>query len=155
MLKKQISFKEKIEILKTIKNILSYKPLLSREGGLNFILENLFSLSIMFAWFGIEGIISNTMSNQSLIVPMIFITLFLALLFLQSFLDDYVTYIIRMNYKHASFTKLYSASKNLAMQIVADIGGGGVSEKIGQLLLEQAITEINGIITKLPTKKQN
>lgn len=151
--KKQISFKQKIGILKTLKNVLSYKPLLSREGGLNFVLENLFSLSIMFAWFGIEGIISNIMSNQSLIVPMIFITLFLALLFLQSFLDDYVTHIIRMNYERASFTKLYSASRNLAIQIVADIGGGGVSEKMGQLLLEQAIAEINNIITKLPTKK--
>ena len=88
--RKQITFAQKTKILKTLKNISSYKSLLSRDGLLNFVLENLFSLSVMFAWFGIEGMISNIMFGASLIVPFILNALFLALLILQSFLDDYV-----------------------------------------------------------------
>ena len=144
--RKQITFAQKTKILKTLKNISSYKSLLSRDGLLNFVLENLFSLSVMFAWFGIEGMISNIMFGASLIVPFILNALFLALLILQSFLDDYVADRIRTKYKKASFSKLCSASKTLTMQIIADIGGGGNSDKMGQLLLEQVIEEISKII---------
>ena len=154
VIKKQISEEQKTKILNTLKGIASYQPLLSREGGLNFILENIFSIGVMFAWFGIEGIISNLMSGETLIVPMIFNALFLALLILQSFLDDYIAQQIRLKYKNTAFSKLCVAGKSLAMQIVADIGGGGSSDKMGQLLLEQTIEEIEKImkISQSPKK---
>ena len=153
--KKKINFFQKIKILKTLKNISSYKLIFSKDGLLNFTLENLFSLSVMFAWFGIEGMISNIMLGVSLTVPIILNALFLALLILQSFLDDYVAQRIRIKYKKTSFSKLCTASKTLTMQIISDIGGGGNSDKMGKILLEQIIEEISKImeISKNKTKK--
>ena len=151
---KKITENQRQRILRSLKNISCYQSLLSREGGLNFVLENIFSISVMFAWFGLEGIISNLMSGETLIVPIIFIALFLALLILQSFLDDYITHQLRVKYKKNCFQHLHSISRTLTMQIIADIGGSGNSDKMGQLLLEQTIKEIDKII-EISAKNSN
>ena len=100
----------------------------------------------MFAWFGIEGVISSVMSGESLVVPVIFIFLFLSLLILHSFLDDYIAQQTRLMHGKTSFSRLRGINRILAMQIVADIGGGGNSYKMGQLLLEQVVYDIEKII---------
>ena len=69
---------QKEEIMTMLKQLSIYKPLTSYVGFIAFVLDNIFSLSIMFAWFGIEGVISSTMSGASLVVPVIFIFLFLS-----------------------------------------------------------------------------
>ena len=142
----QITTFQKDKILTTLKGIFAYQPIVTRDGLVNFVLENIFALGIMFAWFGIEGIIANTMSGETLVVPMIFNALFLALLILQSFLDEYIAQQVRYKYKKTSFGKLCRASKILAMQIVADIGGGGNSDKMGRLLLDRVVEEIGEIM---------
>jgi len=144
--KKQINYNQKKKIIKTIENISAYQPIQTKDGFLNFIMENLFSFSVMFAWFGIEGVISNTMHGETLIVPIIFNLLFLALLMLHSFLDDYIAQQMRLKYKNKTFSNLCKTSKILITQLVSDIGGGGSSDKIGQLLLEQTIEDIGNII---------
>ena len=143
---KKITLTQKEEIMTMLKQLSTYKPLTSYAGFINFVLDNIFSLSIMFAWFGIEGVISNTMSGESLVVPVIFIFLFLSLLILHSFLDDYIAQQTRLMHRKTSFSKLCSINRILAMQIVADIGGGGNSDKMGQLLLEQVVYDIEKII---------
>ena len=143
---KKITLMQKEEIMTMLKQLSIYKPLTSYVGFIAFVLDNIFSLSIMFAWFGIEGVISNTMSGESLVVPVIFIFLFLSLLILHSFLDDYIAQQTRLMHGKTSFSRLRGINRILAMQIVADIGGGGNSDKMGQLLLEQVVYDIEKII---------
>lgn len=143
---KSINYKQKSKIIKTIEEVSAYQPIQTKDGFLNFIMENLFSFAVMFAWFGIEGFISNTMHGETLTVPIIFNLLFLALLILHSFLDDYIAQQMKLKYKKQTFSNLCKTSKKLITQLVSDIGGGGSSDKIGQLLLEQTIEDIGKII---------
>lgn len=154
VLKKRITIEQKKRIAHTLSKISIYKPLSSQEGCLNFILENIFSISVMFAWFGLEDMVTGIMAGKTLVVATIYMILFFALLILQSFLDDYITHQVRVKYKNNSVNNLCSISRILTMQIVADVGGGGSSDKMGQLLLEQTIDKIENII-KLSNSKKN
>ena len=145
---KKITLIQKNKILETIKDIKSYKKLTTKEGFLNFIMENIFSISVMFAYFGIEGIIGNIMDGVAITVPVIFVVLFLALLILESFLDDYIANNTKTKRKNSKFSKLYGGNKKLMMQLIEDVGGGSSSsEKIGQILLEEIIEDIAEIMS--------
>ena len=150
---KQISSLQKKKILFTIKDITSYQSLFTREGFLHFLMENIFSVGVMFSWFGIEGIISNVMHGETLIVPVLFIILFFATLILESFLDDFIAESKRSTRKFSSMQNgFYDYNKQLIMQLVEDIGGGGSSsENLGRLLLEDTIEDIAEIMN-LPRK---
>lgn len=150
---KQISSLQKKKILFTIKDITSYQSLFTREGFLHFLMENIFSVGVMFSWFGIEGIISNVMHGETLIVPILFIILFFATLILESFLDDFIAESKRSTRKFSSMQNgFYDYNKQLIMQLVEDIGGGGSSsENLGRLLLEDTIEDIAEIMN-LPRK---
>lgn len=145
---KQISSLQKKKILFTIKDITNYQSLFTREGFLHFLMENIFSIGVMFSWFGIEGIISNVMHGETLIVPILFIILFFATLILESFLDDFIAESKRSMRKMSSINnKFYDYNKQLIMQLVEDIGGGGSSsENLGRLLLEDTIEDIAEIM---------
>ncbi|MBQ7552364.1 MAG: hypothetical protein IJT15_02865 [Rickettsiales bacterium] len=145
---KQISSLQKKKILFTIKDITNYQSLFTKEGFLHFLMENIFSIGVMFSWFGIEGIISNVMHGETLIVPILFIILFFATLILESFLDDFIAENKRSMKKMSSINnKFYDYNKQLIMQLVEDIGGGGSSsENLGRLLLEDTIEDIAEIM---------
>ena len=145
---KQISSLQKKKILFTIKDITSYQSLFTRDGFLHFLMENIFSIGVMFSWFGIEGIISNVMHKETLIVPILFIILFFATLILESFLDDFIAENKRSVRKNSSINnRFYTYNKQLIMQLVEDIGGGGSSsENLGRLLLEDTIEDIAEIM---------
>ena len=144
--KRKITSMQKKKIFTIVKNLSSYQGLLKKEGFLNFLMANLFEFGVMFSWFGIEGFIDNVLCGITLIVPMIYIALFFAFLCLQGFLDDYIAQQLALKTKRKSFNNLCYASKTLMVQLVEDIGGGGNSDKIGQLLLEQTIEDIGAII---------
>ena len=143
---KKITHYQKKKIFAIIKNLSSYQSFSQKEGFLNFLMANMFEFGVMFSWFGIEGFIDNIICNITLIVPMIYIALFFAFLCLQGFLDDYIAQQLSLKAKRKSFNNLCYASKTLMVQLVEDIGGGGNSDKIGQLLLEQTIEDIGAII---------
>ena len=132
----------------TIKDITSYQSLFTREGFLHFLMENIFSIGVMFSWFGIEGIISNVMHKETLIVPILFIILFFFFFLLESFLDDFIVENKRSMRKNSSINnRFYTYNKQLIMQLVEDIGGGGSSsENLGRLLLEDTIEDIAEIM---------
>ena len=153
---KQISLLQKRRILFTIKDVTNYKSLFTKEGCLQFLMENIFSIGVMFSWFGIEGIISNVMHKETLVVPMIFIILFFATLILESFLDDFIAENKRKMRKMSSINnRFYVYHKQLIMQLVEDIGGGGSSsENLGRLLLEDTIEDIAEIMN-MPRRPMN
>lgn len=144
---KQITYLQKKKILSTIKDVSSYQSIFSISGFLHFLMENIFSISVMFAYFGIEGVIGNTMTHRTLTVPVIFIILFIALLIVEKFLDDYIAHNTRKKRNNSNANRIYTADKTLMMQLLEDIGGGGSSsEKLGQLLLEDTIDDIAEIM---------
>lgn len=152
--KKKINLSQKSKIINILDDIYCYKTITTKDGFMNFLLEAIYVSSMMFAYFGVEGLISNVLTNTTLIVPVIFIMLFLALLFFESFLDDYIAQQIRSNYKEKKLNTLYSNNKKLIMQLIEDIGGGGSSsEKIGQILLEDTIDDITEIMNIYANKK--
>lgn len=149
---KQISSLQKRKILFTIKDITSYQSLFTKEGFLHFLMENIFSIGVMFSWFGIEGIISNVMHGETLIVPILFIILFFATLILESFLDDFIAEQKKVGRKNSTINRFGDYNKQLIMQLVEDIGGGGSSsENLGRLLLEDTIEDIAEIMN-MPRK---
>ena len=152
---KKITTIQKEKIFKTIQNVASYQTLTSKTGILQFVMENIFSISVMFAYFGIEGIIGNILTNETLIVPVIFVVLFLALLIIRSFLDDYLSDQMKYRQRHKKINTLWNGNKTILMQLVEDIGGGSSnSDKIGQIVLEETIDDITKIIN-ISGKKPN
>ena len=88
------------------------------------------------------------MHKETLIVPILFIILFFATLILESFLDDFIAENKRSVRKNSSINnRFYTYNKQLIMQLVEDIGGGGSSsENLGRLLLEDTIEDIAEIM---------
>ena len=145
---------QKEKIFQTIQNVSSYQTLTSKTGILQFVMENIFSISVMFAYFGIEGIIGNILTHETLIVPVIFVILFLALLIIRSFLDDYLSDQMKYKQRRKKINTLWNGNKTILMQLVEDIGGGSSnSDKIGQIVLEETIDDITKIINISGKKK--
>ena len=115
---------------------------------LQFIMTNLFGIGVVFAYFGIEGFIANAMNGQTLVVPAIFVLCFLIVLIVESFLDDYLSNEIKKNNNIDISNKgLYGKNKTLLMLIMRNVGGGGsLSMKFSELLIEDAIDDIYEIL---------
>ena len=149
----KISDVQRKKILQTIKDVSSYKSIFSYDGMLRFVMSNVFSIGVMFAYFGIEGIISNVISGQTLIVPTIFLIFFFVSLILESFLDDYITKIKRKHKSMVDVHKIYGESTTLMTTLLSDIGGGGsASEKMGQIILEDTVEDLCEIM-QISTEK--
>ena len=111
-------------------------------------MENIFGMSVMFAYFGFEGIIDNLINGNRIVVPMIFVMLFVALLILEDLLDDYLGYRIRAERFHSqSNQRIHGAKRTLMMQILQDAGcGSSSSDDLCQIALEDIIDDIGEII---------
>jgi hypothetical protein len=137
--------KQKIKFI--IKDVLIYKSIFTKEGLLQFCMANFFSIGVIFAYFGIEGIIANLLNSKRIIVPIIFILLFLVLLIFESFLDDYLAQKIRKNKINNHIRGLYGHNKTILMLILRNLGGGGsMSVNLSQLLIEDALEDICEIL---------
>ena len=125
-----------------------YKSFFSVDGFLHFLMENIFGMSVMFAYFGFEGIIDNLINGNRIVVPMIFVMLFVALLILEDLLDDYLGYRIRAERFHSqSNQRIHGAKRTLMMQILQDAGcGSSSSDDLCQIALEDIIDDIGEII---------
>jgi hypothetical protein len=148
----RITVSQTEKIHRVLDGVLIHKTIFSREGFLQFLMTNLFSVGVIFAYFGIEGVIMNTLQDKNIVVPCIFIFLFVLLLTLESFLDDYLSDKIRNNRRlktqHVHFNNMYGPNRKLLMLILRNLGGGGsLSAKLSQLLVEDAVDDIYEILT--------
>ena len=152
---KKISSTQKENLINIIKNISSYQTFLTKDGILNFIMENLFSFAVMFAWFGFEGLISNTMRGEVIIIPIIYLMLFFALITLQSFIDEYIAHQMNLKDKSRTFRRLYNTNNTILAQLISDISNCvGDSEKIGEITIIKSIESLNIIYNKCHNLKK-
>lgn len=137
------------QIDKVLDDVLIYKSFFSMEGFLQFAMTNLFAIGVVLAYFGIEGLILGFMQNKDKTIPIIYIMSFLIILILESFLDEYLVSKIREKAKKNT-NRIISdrpSNKNLLMLILRNLGGGSsLSEKIAELLVEDAVDDIYEIL---------
>ena len=145
---KQITYVQRKKIFNAVSDMSYYKSFFSVDGFLHFLMENIFGMSVMFAYFGFEGIIDNLINGNRIVVPMIFVMLFVALLILEDLLDDYLGYRIRAERFHSqSNQRIHGAKRTLMMQILQDAGcGSSSSDDLCQIALEDIIDDIGEII---------
>ena len=141
--------KNKLEHI--LKNANSYQPLWTKNGFCTFLLDNFFSISVIFAYFGIEGLIANFLNNETKVVSIIFIGLFFLFMWFESLLDAYITSTLRRSHKLKKTGKQYSVHKKLLSQIIEDIGGGSPSDDFGDFIINETYDDIVEITQLLDT----
>ena len=144
--------KKKLEHI--LKNANSYQPLWTKNGFCTFLLDNFFSISVIFAYFGIEGLIANFLNNETKVVSIIFIGLFFVFMWFESLLDAYITSTLKHTNQVKKTTKQYSVHKKLLSQIIEDIGGGSPSDDFGDFIINETYDDIVEI-TKLLDENYN
>ena len=145
----EVTFSQKHKIKSVLNDVLMYKNIFTKEGLLQFVMANLFNISVICAYFAIEEFISQRLEGVFSIVPIIFIMLFFFILTIESFLDDYLVHKIknenRINHNNIKYNNI--SNKNLLTLILRNLGGGGsLSFKLSQLLVEDAIDDIYEIL---------
>ena len=141
--------KKKLENI--LKNANSYQPLWTKNGLCTFLLDNFFSISVIFAYFGIEGLIANFLNNETKVVSIIFIGLFFIFMWFESLLDAYITSTLKHQSKIKKTNKQYSVHKKLLSQIIEDIGGGSPSDDFGDFIINETYDDIVEITQLLDT----
>lgn len=154
---RKITAVQRNKMVAILKNAIKYKPVWTKDGFCLFLLENFFSIGVMFAYFGIEGLIANFINGETKIVSCIFLCLFLLFMELESLLDEYITKTIRHpKYNNTKNTKTkYTAGKTLMMQIIEDIGGGSTSDDFGEMIINETFEDIEEIMSVFGDKKSD
>ena len=156
---RKITAIQRNKMVAILKNAIKYKPIWTKDGFCLFLLENFFSIGVMFAYFGIEGLIANFINGETKIVSCIFLCLFLLFMELESILDEYITKTIKhQNYKNIKTKNnknKYTAGKTLMMQIIEDIGGGSTSDDFGEMIINETFEDIEEIMDVFGDAKKN
>lgn len=167
-----ITEEQKKKIYKILDDVLVHKSIFSLEGFLQFIMLNLFCIDIILAYFGIEGFIICIMQNRSPDVYFIYMMLFVVILIIESFLDDFLSHklkqrqikvkILKRGKDHSINFRQQTSNKHLLAVILRNLGGGGsMSDKMSKLIVEESVEDIREIlhissaVTKVAKKPYN
>lgn len=146
-----------IKISKVIQDVITCKSIFTIEGFLQFAMLNLFSFGTMMLYFSIEALIIGFMdvgyTKLSMYkVPGLYGMMFMLVLYLESIIDNYLAKKIRRERNAYGF---YDKNKELLMTILMNVGGGGtLSQKLGQMLLEDTIEDISEILKIAESKER-
>lgn len=153
---RKITAIQRNKMVAILKNAIKYKPIWTKDGFCLFLLENFFSIGVMFAYFGIEGLIANFINGETKIVSCIFLGLFLLFMELESLLDEYITKTIRQsNYNNKNKRNKHTAGRTLLMQIIEDIGGGSSSDDFGEMIINETFEDIEEIMSVFGNGNKN
>ena len=157
-----ITASQKTKIWNIAKDNTRYAPLWSKDGLCLFFMENLYCFSIIFAFFGGEGLINMSLNGMPRIVPILHLCFAVLCLFAEAKFDKYFAKKMRKKYKIENVKMFYGANKEITAKLIADITGDSSSKNLMNLHLEcmlEDITDIldvskekNGVIKKIGRK---
>jgi hypothetical protein len=141
-----ITVGQKTKILDIVKNTSRYAPLWSRDGFCLFFMENLYCFSIIFAFFGGEGLINASLNGLPKIVPILHLCFAVLCLFFEAKFDKYFAKKMREKYKMNNVKMFYGANKEITAKLIADITGDSSSKNLMNLHLESMLEDITDIL---------
>lgn len=141
-----ITANQKTKIWDIVKDTARYAPLWSRDGFCLFFMENLYCFSIIFAFFGGEGLINASLNGLPKIVPILHLCFAVLCLVFESIFDKYFAKKMRKKYKMNNVRMFYGANKQITAKLVADITGDSSSKNMMNLHLESMLEDITDIL---------
>ena len=141
-----ITAKQKVKIWNIVKDNARYAPLWSKDGLCLFFMENLYCFSIIFAFFGGEGLINMSLNGMPRIVPILHLCFAVSCLFLEAQFDKYFANKMRKKYKMDNVKMFYGANKQITAKLIADITGDSSSKNLMNLHLESMLEDITDIL---------
>jgi len=129
-----------------VKDNSRYAPLWSKSGMLLFLMENIYCISIIFAFFGGEGLINACLNGTEKIMSILHLCFAFGCLLLEAQLDKYLAKKIRKKYKMNNMKIFYGANKQITTQLIADITGDSSSNNLMNLHLESMLEDITDIL---------
>ena len=141
-----ITLRQKEKILDIVKDTARYAPLWSRDGLCLFFMENLYCFSIIFAFFGGEGLINASLNNLPKIVPILHLFFAVLCLIFEAKFDKYFAQKMRKKYKINNVKMFYGANKQITAKLIADTTGDSSSKNLMNLHLESMLEDITDIL---------
>lgn len=129
-----------------VKDNSRYAPLWSKSGLLLFLMENIYCISIIFAFFGGEGLINACLNGTEKIMSILHLCFAFSCLLVEAQLDKYLAKRIRKKYKMNNMKIFYGANKQITTQLIADITGDSSSNNLMNLHLESMLEDITDIL---------
>ena len=152
--KGNITASQKKKIWSIVKDNARYAPLWSRDGLCLFFMENLYCFSIIFAFFGGEGLINMSLNGMPRIVPILHLCFAVLCLILEAQFDKYFAEKMRKKYKMENVKMFYGANKQITTKLIADITGDSSSKNLMNLHMESMLEDITDILD-LSNEKQD
>ena len=137
-----------------VKDNSRYAPLWSKSGMLLFLMENIYCMSIIFAFFGGEGLINACLNGTEKAMSILHLCFASGCLILESQLDKYIAKRIRRKYKMGNMKIFYGANKQITTQLIADITGDSSSNNLMNLHLESMLEDITEILDVSSKKEE-
>ena len=137
-----------------IKDNSRYAPLWTKAGIMLFLMENLYCLSIIFAFFGGEGLINACLNGTEKAMSIIHLCLACGCLVLEAKLDKILARKMRKKYKMQNVRVFYGANKEISTQLIADISGDSSSDNLMNLHFEHMLEDITNILDVSNDKKK-
>ncbi|MBQ7552450.1 MAG: hypothetical protein IJT15_03315 [Rickettsiales bacterium] len=142
----KITQMQKQKIWNIVKDNAKYSPLWSKDGFLSFIMENIYCISIIFAFFGGEGLINACLNGTEKAMSIIHLCLAVSCLLLESRLDKYLAKKVRKKYQMNNMKIFYGVNKDITTRLIADITGDSTSNNLMNLHLESMLEDITDIL---------
>lgn len=142
----KITQTQKQKIWNIVKDNAKYLPLWSKDGFLSFIMENIYCISIIFAFFGGEGLINACLNGTAKAMSIIHLCLSVGCLLLESRLDKYLAKKVRKKYQMNNMKIFYGVNKDITTRLIADITGDSTSNNLMNLHLESMLEDITDIL---------
>ena len=137
---------QKIKIWNIAKDNARYAPLWSKDGLCLFFMENLYCFSIIFAFFGGEGLINMSLNGMPRIVPILHLCFAVLCLYAEAKFDKYFACKMKKKYKMNNVKMFYGANKEITAKLIADITGDSSSKNLMNLHLESMLEDITDIL---------
>ena len=145
----QITISQKKKMYEIACRSQNFLDLFTKNGMLQFLMKNIFSVGIVFAYFAFEGLIVKTMFGETRIVAWIFFWLFIALLILEGLLDGLIAknMVNQKKKQEMDIGKIYGSNKKLITYLLDGVSrGNNLSEKVSQVVYEDTVEDISKIM---------
>ncbi len=142
----KITVDQKTKIWNIVKDTARYATLWSRDGFCLFFMENLYCFSIIFAFFGGEGLINASLNDFPKIVPILHLCFAVLCLVFEAKFDKYFAKKMRKKFKMDNIKMFYGANRQITAKLIADITGDSSSKNLMNLHLESMLEDITDIL---------
>ena len=135
-----------MKIWSIVRSNAKYSSLFSKDGLSSFFMENIYCFSIIFAFFGGEGLINACLNGTAKAVSIIHLCCAIGCLLIEARMDKYLAKRVRQKYKMKNIKIFSGVNKDISTRLIADITGDSSSANLMNLHLENMLEDITDIL---------